>query len=111
MHLIYFPNENTFVLYDSYKFVGLKQEKKFWHFTRKMPKNLLEIVNEIGFNVAEPTGELPVFEEKRRLLKKVAFIHVYDPARQANITGTGNTWVDALNDLVTRLRGSCTQAS
>ncbi len=103
MYLLYFPHRNEFVRYDNFRFVGLQEEKKFWHFLKKMPANLLEILNESGFQAAEPTDGQSFFEEKRRFLRLTAQFSVYDLVQQKNVTGTGKDWVDALNNLAGQL--------
>ena len=103
MYLLYFPQQNEFVRYDNFRFVGLQEEKKFWHFLKKMPANLLEIMNESGFQVAEPTDGHSFCEEKRRLLKRVTQFAVYDLVQQKTVTGTGKDWVEALNNLAGQL--------
>lgn len=104
MHLIYYPNRNTFVLFDDFTFVGIPEEKKFWHFTRRMPKNLPEILQEAGFNVTKPIGELPFYNEKKSLFKSTVSLNVYDQDRQVTISGGGKAWIDALNDLAVKLK-------
>ena len=103
MHLIYLTAENRFVLYDNYHFVGLAQEKKHWHFTRQMPKNIPEILADAGFAVCNPTEGVAPYARKRKLLKTEAVITVCNTLDNQNVEGKGRTWVEALNDLAARL--------
>ncbi|MDJ1482176.1 hypothetical protein QNI16_16855 [Cytophagaceae bacterium YF14B1] len=110
MHLIYYPQKNTFVLFNDFTFVGIPEEKKFWHFLRRMPKNLLEILQEIGFNITKPMEGAKFFDEKKGLFRTTVNLNVYDPEKQLHISGTGKTWIDALNDLVIKLNASANAA-
>ncbi len=104
MYLLYFPQQNTFVRYDNFRFVGIPEEKKFWHFLKKMPPNLLEILRECGYQVSAPAGDKPFYQEKRRFLRRMTHLTVYDPVQQTNVSGTGKDWVEALNNLTAQLR-------
>ncbi|MDJ1499926.1 hypothetical protein [Xanthocytophaga agilis] len=97
-HLVFLKDNLQFYLYTDYTFVGIRQDKIYWHFIKRKP-DVIKVLNEIGYKVSQSHSRKTIKETSFLFYTKV-HITVFDQQTQKEICVKSSTWIGALNKLL-----------
>ncbi|MDJ1506646.1 hypothetical protein [Xanthocytophaga agilis] len=100
-YLVFLKDSQQFYLYTDYTFVGIPQEKLYWHFIKRKP-DVITVLNEIGYKVS-PSGSKKTIIKTSFLFYTKLYVTLYDQQNQKEICVSSNSWLCALNKLTTQL--------